>query len=76
MALRPGAKPLVDFIVEDDGSGPQLREGSMENPPSQDEINAVTVEQLDEAQKNKAPTIEQKLITLGLSIKDLKAALK
>ncbi len=55
IALRPGAKPLVDFIVDDLGDGPTLREGSMLNPPTQEEVDALTVEQLDEAQASKAP---------------------
>ncbi len=52
--LRPGTKPLVDFIVEDNGSGPTLKDGSMLNPPTQKEIDALTVEQLDAAQAAKA----------------------
>lgn len=57
MALRPGARPNVDFIVEDRGEGPVLREGSMQDPPSQDEVDAVTAEQLDAAQLAKRPVV-------------------
>lgn len=51
MALRPGSRPLRDFVCEDksDGLGPYLVEGSMINPPTQAEIDAVTVQQLDDA---------------------------
>ncbi len=54
LALRPGLKPGIDFICFDDGSGPRLQEGSMANPPSQAEVNALTTAQLDAAQADKA----------------------
>jgi hypothetical protein len=54
IALRPGSKPLIDFIVEDNGNGPTLKEGSMLNPPTQAQINALTGAQLDDAQAAKA----------------------
>jgi hypothetical protein len=53
VALRPGTKPLVDFVVEDNGSGPTLRDGSMVNPPTQAEVDALTAAQLDAAQASK-----------------------
>ncbi len=58
IALRPGSKPLVDFVVEDSGDGPTLREGSMVNPPTQQEVDAVTVEQLDAAQAAKSRVLD------------------
>jgi hypothetical protein len=50
LALRPGTRPLVDFIVEDHGNGPTLKDGSMVNPPTQAEVDAVSVADLDRAQ--------------------------
>ena len=60
MALRPGTKPgpmpgLGDFVVEDDGKVPTLVEGSMNNPPTQKEVDALTTAQLDAAQASKNP---------------------
>jgi len=56
MALRPGTRPLVDFICKDeaDGLGPYLVEGSMVNPPTQAEVDAVTPTQLDNAAFDKS----------------------
>lgn len=48
--LRPSSAPGIDFIVQDDGEGPYLVDGSMQNPPTQAEVDAVTDEQLDSAQ--------------------------
>jgi hypothetical protein len=42
----------TDFIVQDDGDGPYLV--SLDNPPTQEQVDAVTVEQLDAAQARKA----------------------
>ncbi len=58
LALRPGTEPLVDFIVEDSGNGPTLKDGSMVNPPTQEEVDAVTVEQLDAAQAAKSRVLD------------------
>lgn len=51
LALRPTLNPSVDFLVRDDadGSGPYLVEGSMLNPPSQEEVDALTEAQLNSA---------------------------
>lgn len=56
MALRPGARPGIDFVCQDnaDGQGPYLVDGSMQNPPTQAEVDAVTTLQLDDAQFNKS----------------------
>lgn len=80
MALRPGLRThhdptKADFVVEDFGDGPMLREGSMTDPPTQVEIDAVTVEQLDAAQRSKAPTAVEKLAAVGLTTDDLKQLL-
>lgn len=48
--LRPDLSSLSDFVVQDDGNGPYLVEGSMQNPPTQEEVDALTEEQLDSAQ--------------------------
>ena len=53
MALRPGLKPLVDFLCRDDGDGPYLVDGSMVNPPTQAEVDALTTAQLDASQREK-----------------------
>lgn len=55
MLLRPGAKSGVDFIVMDnsDGKGPFLADGSMRNPPTQQEVDALTDDDLDLAQASK-----------------------
>ncbi len=72
LALRPGTIPFLDFIVEDNGSGPTLKDGSMVNPPTQDEVDAVTVEQLDAAQAAKArgpnPVISDRQFAQALKI--------
>lgn len=52
--LRPEAKPLIDFIIQDDGDGPYLVDGSMLNPPTQDEVDAVSELQLNAAQAGKS----------------------
>ncbi len=54
LALRPGAKPNIDFIVQDDGAGPYLVKGSMVDPPTQAEVDALTEAQLDAAQASKS----------------------
>ena len=56
--LRPGSVPLVDFVCVDNGAGPTLVEGSMVNPPTQAEVNAVTAQQLDDAQKDKSIKVD------------------
>lgn len=60
LALRPGAKPLVDFLVQDDndGQGPYLVDGTMQNPPTQAEVDALTTQQLDDAQQEKSLTLD------------------
>ncbi len=72
IALRPGSKPLVDFVVEDNGDGPTLLEGSMVNPPTQEEVDALTVDQLDAAQAAKArgpnPAISDRQFAQALKV--------
>jgi hypothetical protein len=53
IALRPGSRALIDFIVEDHGDGPTLLEGSMVNPPTQAEVDALTPQQFTDAQSDK-----------------------
>ena len=48
--IRPFADPFSDFQIQDDGNGPYLVDGSMQNPPTQEEIDSVTEEQLNSAQ--------------------------
>lgn len=50
LVLRPGSNPQIDFRVQDDGAGPYLVEGSMKNPPTQEEVDALTDGELDAAQ--------------------------
>lgn len=78
MALRPGTKPLVDFVCLDDGDGqgPYLVDGSMANPPTQAEIDALTPAQLDAAQRAKAGTLTERLAHLGISVDELKALVR
>lgn len=73
MALRPGAKSLVDFEVVDNGDGPFLVEGSMTNPPTQEEVDVVTTEQLDIAQatKNGIPDISDRQFAQQLKVAGL-----
>lgn len=75
MHLRPGARPLIDFVVQDDGHGPYLVEGSMENPPSQEEVDALTDAQLDAAQRRKSgplsvPAAQAKLALYNFGLLD------
>lgn len=49
LVLRPGSNPQIDFRVQDDGNGPYLVEGSMKNPPTQEEVDALTEAQLNSA---------------------------
>lgn len=63
MYLRPGTKSGVDFVVQQRAGGvPTLVEGSMANPPTQREVDAVTDEQLDYVQstKNGIPDISDR----------------
>lgn len=66
MALRPGARPTIDFKVQDAGDGPFLVKDSMENPPAQSEVDAVSVEQLDKAQSTRGQ-IEHKQPELAIN---------
>lgn len=75
MHLRPGAKPLVDFICVNNGKGPELEEGSMVNPPTQVEVDAVTTAQLDAAQRAKAGTLRQRFARAGIDLDELKTEL-
>ena len=59
MALRPGTKPQVDFVCVDNGNGPTLVDGSMVNPPTQAEVDALTTAQLDAAQAEKSFSVEK-----------------
>lgn len=75
MHLRPGAKPLKDFICVDNGKGPELEAGSMVNPPTQAEVDAVTALQLDAAQASKVGTLRQRLARAGIDLDELKTEL-
>ncbi len=61
MALRPGSRSLKDFVCRDDadGKGPYLVDGSMINPPTQAEVDALTTEQLDQAAADKVASAIQ-----------------
>lgn len=76
MALRPGSRVLVDFVCEDNGDGPYLVEGSMNNPPTQAEVDALTNAQLDAAQRAKAGTLAERLSRLGISVDELKVLVR
>jgi hypothetical protein len=76
MALRPGSKPLVDFKVVDHGNGPELVEGSMINPPTQKEIDAVSPADLDAAQAKKNPGRAVREMLDALAPEEFAAVLK
>jgi hypothetical protein len=59
---------MFDFVVEDDGSGPQLAAGSMADPPTQAEVDAVTTEQLDAAQRSKAVSVSAPAVSGDVAV--------
>jgi hypothetical protein len=65
--LRPG----VPFSIRDDGNGPFLVE--MQDPPTQEEVDAVPAEQLDIAQatKNGVPDISDRQFAQQLKVSGL-----
>jgi hypothetical protein len=70
MALRPGSQ----FVVQDDGAGPYLRSSNIANLPTQAELDAVTVAQLNQAQASKRMPLSARLASLGIDIAELRAA--
>jgi hypothetical protein len=68
MLLRPGINPLFGFRVEDHGSGPFLVDGSMVNPPTQAQVDAVTIAQLDAFDVDYQADVEIGRISEGMGI--------
>lgn len=74
--LRPELSPLNTFVVQDDGKGPYLVEGSMQNPPTQEEVDALTDAQLDSAQRRlsgpiSVPASQAKLALYNAGLLDI-----
>ena len=71
MVLFPQSRPQIDWVVTDDGSGPQITRWSLsETQPTAEQLAAVTTEQVDRL-RNPALTISRRqgrlmLLQMGL----------